>query len=190
MLSWLVIGIGDITTQTRPPRVLAEPRSRLAGIVTRHPAKARALRRPRLGRHSIPLPSPSSGRPRRLRCDPGLPCTPPRSIACLPRRPPRPLRKAHGDELCRSLRHAERLPREYTGRTLGIAYYRRMYPKIDRARRSASSQGVIGRPVFAEATAHDWFTSPSALSRAWLADPAQSAGGGPCRDLASPIAST
>jgi predicted dehydrogenase len=71
---------------------------------------------------------------------------------------------------------------EDTRRTLGIAYYRRMYPKVDRAAELIEA-GVIGRPVFAEATAHDWF-NPLGTSRAWLADPKQS-GGGPLRDVGS-----
>src|SRR6266700_7935656 len=40
MLNWLVIGIGDITTKRVIPAILAEPRSGLYGILTRHPAKA------------------------------------------------------------------------------------------------------------------------------------------------------
>ena len=40
MLNWLVIGVGDITTRRVLPAILAEPRSTLAGIVTRDPAKA------------------------------------------------------------------------------------------------------------------------------------------------------
>src|SRR6266581_9509817 len=40
MLSWLVAGIGDITRKRVLPAILAEPRSRLAGIVTRDPLKA------------------------------------------------------------------------------------------------------------------------------------------------------
>jgi predicted dehydrogenase len=71
---------------------------------------------------------------------------------------------------------------EDTRRTLGVAYYRRMYPKVDRAR-ALIEAGVIGRPVFAEATSHDWF-NPLGTSRAWLADPKQS-GGGPLRDIGS-----
>jgi predicted dehydrogenase len=69
-----------------------------------------------------------------------------------------------------------------TGRTLGVAYYRRMYPKVERARQWIAA-GAIGRPVFAEATSHDNF-NPTGTDRAWLADPAQ-AGGGPLRDIAS-----
>jgi predicted dehydrogenase len=43
--------------------------------------------------------------------------------------------------------------------------------------------GAIGRPVFAEATSHDWFY-PADGYRAWLVDPAI-AGGGPLYDIAS-----
>ena len=53
-----------------------------------------------------------------------------------------------------------------TGRTLGVAYYRRMYPKVARAKDLMES-GAIGRPVFAEATSHDWFY-PADGFRAWL----------------------
>jgi predicted dehydrogenase len=69
-----------------------------------------------------------------------------------------------------------------TGRTLGIAYYRRMYPKVERARQLIEA-GAIGRPVFAEATSHDNF-NPLGTEREWLADPSR-AGGGPLRDIAS-----
>ncbi|HEV2498941.1 MAG TPA: hypothetical protein VGY31_05120, partial [Terriglobia bacterium] len=40
MLTWLVIGVGDITTRRVLPAILAEERSRLVGILTREPAKA------------------------------------------------------------------------------------------------------------------------------------------------------
>jgi hypothetical protein len=40
MLTWLVIGVGDITSKRVLPAILTEERSQLAGIVTRDPAKA------------------------------------------------------------------------------------------------------------------------------------------------------
>jgi predicted dehydrogenase len=68
------------------------------------------------------------------------------------------------------------------GRTLGIAYYRRMYPKVNRAKELIAA-GVIGPPVFAEATSHDWF-HPVDGPRGWLIDPKR-AGGGPLYDIGS-----
>ena len=40
MLDWLVVGVGDISGKRVLPAILAESRSRLAGIVTRDPTKA------------------------------------------------------------------------------------------------------------------------------------------------------
>jgi predicted dehydrogenase len=56
-----------------------------------------------------------------------------------------------------------------------------MYPKVERARELLAG-GAIGRPVFAEATAHDWFY-PAGAAREWLLDP-EKAGGGPLYDIA------
>jgi len=69
-----------------------------------------------------------------------------------------------------------------TGKTLGIAYYRRMYPKLQRAR-ELLAQGAIGRPALAEINCHDWFQAEDGR-RGWLLDPRQS-GGGPLYDIAS-----
>jgi predicted dehydrogenase len=80
-------------------------------------------------------------------------------------------------EACSMVRAAEE-----TGRTLGVAYYRRMYPKVNRAKELIEA-GAIGRPVFAEATSHDWFC-PEEGRRDWLVDPAR-AGGGPLFNIAS-----
>jgi predicted dehydrogenase len=71
---------------------------------------------------------------------------------------------------------------EETRRTLGVAYYRRMYPKVNRAKELIAT-GAIGLPVFAEATSHDWFHPDDGL-REWLLDPKR-AGGGPLYDIAS-----
>ena len=71
---------------------------------------------------------------------------------------------------------------EESGRILGIAYYRRMYPKVARTVELINA-GAIGRPVFAWATSHDWFL-PTDGRRAWLVDRAL-AGAGPLYDIAS-----
>jgi predicted dehydrogenase len=68
------------------------------------------------------------------------------------------------------------------GRTLGVAYYRRSYPKVQRAKHLLDA-GAIGKPVVAELTSHGWFEEKQS-ARSWLLDPAQ-AGGGPLYDIAS-----
>ncbi len=177
MLSWLVVGVGDITRKRVLPAILAESRSRLAGIVTRDAAKAEPYGVPSW----IDLTSALA------ECDASAVyiATPvflhaPQTIEAL---------RSGCHVLCEkpmALDYAEALAMqrasEDTRRTLGIAYYRRMYPKVDRAAELIEA-GAIGRPVFAEATAHDWF-NPLGTSRAWLADP-QKSGGGPLRDIGS-----
>ncbi len=177
MLRWLVTGIGDITTRRVLPALLAEPRSELAGIVTRNPAKAEPYGVP--GWTSLDRALEESG------ADAVYVATPvflhaPQTIAAL---------RAGKHVLCEKpmaldYAEAESMQRaaDDTGAVLGIAYYRRLYPKVARAVQ-LMAEGAIGRPVFVEATAHSWF-SPVDGFRAWLADPAM-AGGGPLRDTAS-----
>ena len=71
---------------------------------------------------------------------------------------------------------------EETGRVLGVAYYRRLYGKVRRAKALVEA-GAIGRPVMAEATCHDWFYPVNGF-RGWLIDP-KLAGGGPLYDIGS-----
>ncbi len=71
---------------------------------------------------------------------------------------------------------------EDAGKIFGAAYYRRMYPKVQRAK-ELLHQGAIGQPVLAELNCHSGIADLSG-PRAWLADPAMS-GGGPLFDIAS-----
>jgi predicted dehydrogenase len=176
MLQWLVIGIGDITTKRVLPAILAEPRSRLTGIVTRDPAKAE--------RYGVPGWSDLAAALAAANPDAVYVATPvflhaPQTIACL---------RAGKHVLCEkpmALDYAEaccmQAAAQETGRTLGIAYYRRAYPKVNRARQLIET-GAIGRPVFAQAASHNWF--PADGARGWLTDPKR-AGGGPLYDIGS-----
>jgi len=177
MLRWLVVGIGDIATKRVLPAILAEPRSQLAGIVTRSPAKAE--------RYAVPSWTDLDAALSQSAADAVYIATPvflhaPQTIAAL---------RAGKHVLCEkpmALDYAEALTMQQaadeTCATLGVAYYRRMYPKVARAKELMES-GAIGRPVFAEATAHDWFY-PADGFRAWLIDPVR-AGGGALYDVGS-----
>jgi 1,5-anhydro-D-fructose reductase (1,5-anhydro-D-mannitol-forming) len=177
MLDWLVVGVGDISIKRVLPAIQAEPRSRLAGLVTRDPAKAAPYRVPAwtdldAALALCPAAAVYIATPVFLHA--------PQTIAAL---------RAGRHVLCEkpmalSYTEAASMQRaaEETGRTLGIAYYRRMYGKVARARELLAA-GAIGRPVFAEATSHAWFY-PADADRAWLIDPAR-AGAGPLYDIAS-----
>jgi 1,5-anhydro-D-fructose reductase (1,5-anhydro-D-mannitol-forming) len=176
MLNWIVIGIGDIATRRVIPAIQAEPRSRLYGLVTRDPAKAaaygvrvwetleQALTDPEV--HAVYVGTPvflhAPQTVQSLRAGKHVLCEKPMAMS--------------ESEARIMLRAADE-----GGKTFGVAYYRRSYPKVQRAKQLLGS-GAIGRPVLAELTCHAWFDGQG--SRSWLVDPAK-AGGGPLFDIAS-----
>jgi predicted dehydrogenase len=177
MLNWLVSGIGDITTRRVIPAILSEPRSRLVGLVTRDPAKA--------ARYAVPAWTDFDAALRESNADAVYVGTPvalhaPQTLAAL---------RAGKHVLCEkpvaldyALACSMQAAAEASGKVFGVSYYRRLYGKVQRAKTLLDS-GAIGRPVFAEATCHDWFYPVNGV-RGWLIDPAM-AGGGPLYDIGS-----
>ncbi len=177
MLNWIVIGIGDISIRRVIPAIQAEPRSRLYGLVTRDPAKAapynarawttldEALSDSEV--HAVYVATPvflhAPQTIQSLRAGKHVLCEKPMAM---------------NEAEARSMVQIA----EETGRTFGVAYYRRMYPKVQRAKQLLAA-GAIGQPVVAELTCHGWFDENES-HRSWLIDPAQ-AGGGPLYDIAS-----
>ncbi len=68
-----------------------------------------------------------------------------------------------------------------SGVKLGVAYYRRFYPAIQRVK-AILAAGEIGTPVFAQMNAFEWFDPAADHPRRWLLDPSR-AGGGPMMDF-------
>ena len=178
MVNWLVIGIGDITTKRVIPAIQSEPRSRLAGILTRNPQKGSAYPEARIWTSlAKALASPEINAvyvasPVFLHFE--------QTTAAL---------AAGKDVLCEkpmamNLIEAQAMSSlaGILGRKLGIAYYRRKYPKVQRAK-ALIEEGAIGRPVLAELKSHDWFNDEDG-NRSWILDPVKS-GGGPLYDIAS-----
>ena len=179
MLNWIVIGIGDITTKRVIPAIQAEGRSCLYGAVTRDPAKAA----PYVARTFATLDEALAdsqveavyvGTPVFLHA--------PQTIQAL---------RAEKHVLCEkpmamnaTQARAMVAEAEKSGTLFGVAYYRRFYPKVLRAKQLLEA-GAIGKPVFAELTNHMWFNGMGEPGeRSWLFDPAK-AGGGPLLDIAS-----
>ena len=176
MLNWVVIGIGDITTKRVIPAIQAARRSQLYGFVTRDPAKAALFRAQAWTSLDQALGDPDVhavyvGTPVFLHA--------PQTIQAL---------RAGKHVLCEkpmAMNEPEArimvAEAEKSGKMFGVAYYRRFYPKVLRAKQLIEA-GAIGRPVFAELTNHMWFDGVG--ERNWLFDPAK-AGGGPLLDIAS-----
>ena len=150
------------------PAILAGERSQLAGIVTGDPAKAAPYGVPAFTTLEAALGESDA--------------------AAVYVASPVFLHAAHRHILCEkplamNLAEAERIvaQADESRRTLGVAYYRRAYPKIHRAMELIRC-GVIGQPVLAWANCHTQLPATN-LHRSWLLDPAL-AGGGPLYDIA------
>ena len=177
MMKWLVIGVGDITTRRVLPAIEDEEQSRLVGIVTRNPAKAEPYGVPGFTdlKEAIATTKPDAV----YVASPVFMHAPQTMISlregchvlC---EKPMAMNYAEAEMMLETA--------EATGRSLGIAYYRRTYPKVHRAM-ALMREGVIGQPVMAYASSHSWFTAENEF-RAWLLDP-DKAGGGPLFDVAS-----
>jgi 1,5-anhydro-D-fructose reductase (1,5-anhydro-D-mannitol-forming) len=175
-LNWIVVGIGDIAIRRVIPAIQAEKRSHLYGLITRDPAKAapygvqtwetldQALADPAIDAVYVGTPvflhAPQTIQS--LRAGKHVLCEKPMAM---------------NEIEARSMLQAA----EECGKTFGVAYYRRAYPKVQRAKQLLEA-GAIGKPVIAELTCHSWFDGQG--SRSWLVDPAK-AGGGPLFDIAS-----
>jgi len=179
-LNWLVIGVGDITTKRVIPAILAEPRSGLYGILTRNPAKAEPYR---------PYGTKVFSALEAALADNGIDAVYVASPVFLHASQTMQSLAAAKHVLCEkpmAIKHDEAIAMvaaaRIAGRTLGVAYYRRTYPKVNRARQLLA-QGAIGRPVLVYSSCHSWFNAEDG-KRSWLLQP-DLAGGGPLYDIGS-----
>jgi len=180
MVKWLVIGIGDITRRRVIPAIVQGSRSHLQAVLTRDPEKASAypgtevfttieaaLQSPEID--AVYVASPVS-----LHVS--------HTIASLRAgkhvlvEKPTAMNYSEAKSMVDEARLHDRL--------FAVAYYRRLYPKLIRAR-DLIALGAIGQPVLAEANCHSWLPANSLDSaRGWLIDPSKS-GGGPLYDIGS-----
>jgi len=174
---WVLAGIGDIARKRVIAAIQSEPRSELYGFVTRDPAKAQpyavartwatieeAVADPAVDAVYIALPVAMHAGTAiiSLRAGKHVLCEKPMAL---------------------NFAEAERMVAEgrASGRLLGVSYYRRLYPKLIRAKQLIAD-GAIGAPLLAEANCHGWLETLE--GREWLMDP-KMAGGGPLFDIAS-----
>jgi 1,5-anhydro-D-fructose reductase (1,5-anhydro-D-mannitol-forming) len=177
LMNWILVGIGDIARRRVIPAIQSEPRSRLHGLVTSDPAKAEP--------YGVRAWSSLEEALADSAVDAVYVATPvflhaPQTIQSLRAgkhvlcEKPMAMNEAEARSMVRTAEECKRV--------FGVAYYRRAYPKVQRAKQLLAS-GAIGKPVFAELTCHEW-RGEDASYRGWLLDPAK-AGGGPLYDIAS-----
>jgi 1,5-anhydro-D-fructose reductase (1,5-anhydro-D-mannitol-forming) len=174
---WVLAGIGDIARRRVIAAIGAEKRSVLYGFVTRDRAKAEAYSGMRAWATveeavadpavdavyiALPVAMHAEAAIAALRAGKHVLCEKPMAL---------------------NYAQAERMVVEgrASGRLLGVAYYRRLYPKLIRAKQLIA-EGAIGAPLLAEANCHGWLETLE--GRDWLKDP-KMAGGGPLFDTAS-----
>jgi 1,5-anhydro-D-fructose reductase (1,5-anhydro-D-mannitol-forming) len=176
-VNWLVVGIGDITSRRVIPAIQAEARSVLRGVVTRDAKKAEAYAGVRAWASVEEALESDAGIDAVYVASPVF-LHAPQTIAALKAgkhvlcEKPMAMNFAEATAMVAAAQSAKKL--------FGVAYYRRLYPKLMRAK-DLIAGGAIGKPLFAEATYHGWLESEE---RAWLRDPAV-AGGGPLYDVGS-----
>jgi predicted dehydrogenase len=177
IVNWLVVGLGDVALKRVLPALTAEPRSCIYGVVTKDPVKGR--------RHAEHVWSALDQALEDPAIDAVYVATPvflhcPQTVAAL---------HAGKHVLCEkpaSLDDAEARQMteaaERSGTQLGIAYFRRYYPKLRRAKQLLE-QRAVGTPVVAFAHCSEWFHNEDG-ARDWLLDPRR-AGSGPLYDIGS-----
>ena len=175
-LNWLVVGIGDITRKRVIPAIEADGRSVLRGVVTRDLRKAEAYPGV-LAWESLEEALKDEAIDAVYVASPVF-LHAAQTIACL---------RAGKHVLCEkptamNFEEASQMVEEAdrAGVLFGVAYYRREYSKLKRAKELIAA-GAIGKPLLVEATYHGWLESEE---RGWLRDP-KMAGGGPLYDVAS-----
>jgi 1,5-anhydro-D-fructose reductase (1,5-anhydro-D-mannitol-forming) len=176
-VNWLVVGIGDITSRRVIPAIQAESRSVLRGVVTRDAKKAEvypgvkawaSLEEALAGDSAIDAVYVAS--PVFLHAAQTIACLRAgKHVLC---EKPVAMDYAEAASMVEAAKSAKKL--------FGVAYYRRLYPKLMRAKQLIA-EGAIGKPLFVEGIYHGWLESEE---RGWLRDPAM-AGGGPLYDVAS-----
>lgn len=177
VVHWLVVGMGDVALRRVLPALQREPRSVIHGVVSRDPAKG-AKHAPRVWTDlqdalqdevidAVYLATPvflhHAQALQALRAGKHVLCEKPITISWA--------------EACELEHVAHR-----ENRLLGVAYFRRHYPKLVEARKLLG-QGVIGTPVMAFASCSEWVPEFTA-ERSWLLDSSR-AGSGPLYDIGS-----
>ena len=183
MLSWAIVGVGDIARKRVLAALTSAPRSRIRAAVTTHPDRAREICAPYgVERYCTELEEAlADGDVHAVYVATPVFLHAPQSIAAM---------AAGKHVLCEkptalSYEQAAGMVKFAEERKVlfGVSFYRRYYPKVLRLQQLIR-EGAIGRITLARAGCHTWVGADDLPGRTWLVE-ANKSGGGPLPDIGS-----
>jgi predicted dehydrogenase len=180
-LRWGLVGYGDLAGK-RSASALREARgSHLAGVWGRNPDRTQAFAK----QHSIAHAHLTLSSLLRSDVDAVYVCTPPDShaeyaLAAIEAGKHVLVEKPMAATVagCEKMIKAARTK----GVTLGVAYYRRAFPKMQKVKQLIAS-GVLGTPTWVNIACHSWFNPAENDPKHWRVETARSGGAGALADI-------
>ena len=175
-IRWALIGCGDIAEKATAPAINADPNSVLHAVVRRSREKVQdfasrhksrthhcriedALRDPEVDAVYVATPVALHKEQTIAACNAG------KHVLC---EKPMAMNAAECAEMVRAARA--------NGVTLGVSYYRRLYPKVIRVK-ELLAQGVIGKPQVVRIDLRGWYAPAPNDPKNWRVRKAESGGG-------------
>lgn len=180
-LKWGLVGYGDLANKRVASALQQASGSTLVGVWGRDVYKTRDFAE----RHEIPFAHASLDDLLHNGVDAIYVCTPPASHAeyalaameagkhVLVEKP-----MASSVEECRAMNDAAQAHNVQ----LGVAYYRRAFPKMQKIR-ELIDDGVLGVPTWVNIASHSWFAPTADDPKHWRAEKSKSGGGGALADI-------
>ena len=175
-IRWALIGCGDIAEKATAPAINADPNSVLHAVVRRSREKVQdfaarhksrtfhcqiedALRDPEVDAVYVATPVALHKEQTIAACNAG------KHVLC---EKPMAMNAAECADMVRAARA--------NGVTLGVSYYRRLYPKVVRVK-ELLAQGVIGKPQVVRIDLRGWYAPAPDDPKRWRISKAESGGG-------------
>ncbi|MCC7519935.1 MAG: Gfo/Idh/MocA family oxidoreductase [Verrucomicrobiae bacterium] len=180
-LRWGLVGCGDLAGKRVAAALREADGSQLDGVWGRHPEKTATFAK----QHAIPAAHASLASLLQAGVEAIYVCTPPDSHAeytlaaiaagkhVLVEKP-----MAATVAECEQMIQAAKA----RGVTLGVAYYRRAFPKMRRIKELIAA-GTLGVPTWVNIAAHSWFNPSADDPKRWRVEKARSGGGGAVADI-------
>jgi 1,5-anhydro-D-fructose reductase (1,5-anhydro-D-mannitol-forming) len=183
MLTWAIVGVGDIARKRVLAALAGVPRSRIRAAVTTHPERAREACAPYgVGKYCFDLEEAlADGEVNAVYVATPVFLHARQSITAM---------VAGRHVLCEkptAMNYGQAVgmvkAAEDSGVVFGVSFYRRYYPKVLRLRQLIR-EGALGQVTMARAGCHTWLSTDDLPGRTWLVESDKS-GGGPLPDVGS-----